>query len=193
MTERIYQTEEVKDLFAALVKVQAGLKHAKKKDNNPFYKSKYAGLTEVIDASRKLLTDNGLAITQFIDYETVDLRPILITQLNHVSGQWIRGYCPIIYNKQDPQVFGSGLSYSRRYNYMAIIGQAAEDEDDDGNAASDIKKKLPDLSAENFAKNKNKWKESISKGKSTNDLISILSTKYTVTDKQIEEIKSWQA
>ncbi len=76
---------------------------------------------------------------------------------------------------------------------MAIIGQAAEDEDDDGNAASDIKKKLPDLSAENFAKNKNKWKESISKGKSTNDLISILSTKYTVTDKQTAEIKSWQA
>ena len=76
---------------------------------------------------------------------------------------------------------------------MAIIGLAAEDEDDDGNAASGIKTKLPDLSDENFAKNKNKWKESISKGKSIDDLISILSTKYTVTDKQIDEIKSWQA
>ena len=31
MTERIYQTEEIKELSAALVKVQAGLKHAKKK------------------------------------------------------------------------------------------------------------------------------------------------------------------
>ena len=193
MTERIYQTEEIKELSAALVKVQAGLKHAKKKENNPFYKKKYAGLTEVIDASRKLLTDNGLAITQFIDYETVDLRPILITQLNHVSGQWIRGYCPIIYNKQDPQVFGSGLSYSRRYNYMAIIGLAAEDEDNDGNEASGIKPKLPELSSANFEKNKGKWKESISKGKSADDLVSILSTKYTVTDKQTAEIKSWQA
>ncbi len=201
MTERIYQTEEIKDLFAALVKVQAGLKHAKKKEDNPFYKSKYAGLPEVIDASRKLLTDNGLAISQSTDYETVDLRPVLITQLTHSSGQWIRGYYPIIYTKQDPQALGSALTYARRYAYMAIIGLAAEDEDDDGNAASGIKTKLPDgiktklpdLSAENFAKNKNKWKESISKGKSIDDLISILSTKYTVTDKQIDEIKSWQA
>lgn len=192
MTERIYQTEEVKDLFAALVKVQAGLKHAKKKDNNPFYKSKYAGLTEVIDASRKLLTDNGLAITQFIDYETVDLRPILITQLNHVSGQWIRGYCPIIYNKQDPQVFGSGLSYSRRYNYMAIIGQAAEDEDDDGNAASGIKKEsLPELSDAHIAKHKEKWIEAIKKSNDPDKLIAMISTKYTVSDKQKETIRSW--
>lgn len=193
MTERIYQTEEIKDLFAALVKVQAGLKHAKKKEDNPFYKSKYAGLPEVIDASRKLLTDNGLAISQSTDYETVDLRPVLITQLTHSSGQWIRGYYPIISTKQDPQALGSALTYARRYAYMAIIGLAAEDEDDDGNAASGIKTKLPDLSAENFAKNKNKWKEYISKGKSIDDLISILSTKYTVTDKQIDEIKSWQA
>ncbi len=193
MTERIYQTEEIKDLFAALVKVQAGLKHAKKKEDNPFYKSKYAGLPEVIDASRKLLTDNGLAISQSTDYETVDLRPVLITQLTHSSGQWIRGYYPIISTKQGPQELGSALTYARRYAYMAIIGLAAEDEDYDGNAASGIKTKLPDLSAENFAKIKNKWKESISKGKSIDDLISILSTKYTVTDKQIDEIKSWQA
>jgi hypothetical protein len=193
MTERIYQTEEIKDLFAALVKVQAGLKHAKKKEDNPFYKSKYAGLPEVIDASRKLLTDNGLAISQSTDYETVDLRPVLITQLTHSSGQWIRGYYPIISTKQDPQALGSALTYARRYAYMAIIGLAAEDEDDDGNAASGIKAKLPELSTENFSKNKEKWKESIKKGKSTGDLISILSTKYTVTDKHIEEIKSWQA
>lgn len=193
MTERIYQTEEVKDLFAALVKVQSGLKHAKKKDNNPFYKSKYAGLPEVIDASRNLLTDNELVVTQVTDYETVDLRPILVTQLTHASGQWIRGYYPIISTKQDPQALGSALTYARRYAYMAIIGLAAEDEDDDGNAASDIKTKLPELSVDNFTKNKEKWKESIKKGKTADDLISILSTKYTVTDKQIEEIKSWQA
>lgn len=193
MTERIYQTEEIKDLSAALVKVQAGLSHAKKKENNPFYKKKYAGLPDVIDASRKLLTDNGLAVTQVTNYDFVDMRPVLITQLTHSSGQWIRGYYPIVSVKQDPQSIGSAMTYARRYTYMAIIGLAAEDEDDDGNEASGIKPKLPELSSANFEKNKGKWKESISKGKSADDLVSILSTKYIVTDKQTAEIKSWQA
>ena len=40
---------------------------------------------------------------------------------------------------------------------------------------------------------KTNGKNLLAKGKSIDDLISILSTKYTVTDKQIDEIKSWQA
>ncbi len=193
MTERIFQTEEIKDLSAALVKVQAGLSHAKKKENNPFFKSKYAGLPDVIDASRKLLTDNGLAVTQVTNYDFVDMRPVLITQLTHSSGQWIRGYYPIVSVKQDPQSIGSAMTYARRYTYMAIIGLAAEDEDDDGNEASSPTKKLPELSSANFEKNKEKWRESIKNGKTSNDLIAILGTKYTVLDTQIAEIKSWQA
>lgn len=193
MTERIFQTEEIKDLSAALVKVQAGLSHAKKKENNPFFKSKYAGLPDVIDASRKLLTDNGLAVTQVTNYDFVDMRPVLITQLTHSSGQWIRGYYPIVSVKQDPQSIGSAMTYARRYTYMAIIGLAAEDEDNDGNEASSPTKKLPELSSVNFEKNKEKWRESIKNGKTSNDLIAILGTKYTVLDTQIAEIKSWQA
>ena len=193
MTERIFQTEEIKDLSAALVKVQSGLSHAKKKENNPFFKSKYAGLPDVIDASRKLLTDNGLAVTQVTNYDFVDMRPVLITQLTHSSGQWIRGYYPIVSVKQDPQSLGSAMTYARRYTYMAIIGLAAEDDDDDGNEASSPTKKLPELSSANFEKNKEKWKESIENGKTSNDLIAILGTKYTVLDTQIAEIKSWQA
>lgn len=193
MTERIFQTEEIKDLSAALVKVQAGLSHAKKKENNPFFKSKYAGLPDVIDASRKLLTDNGLAVTQVTNYDFVDMRPVLITQLTHSSGQWIRGYYPIVSVKQDPQSIGSAMTYARRYTYMAIIGLAAEDEDDDGNEASSPTKKLPELSSANFEKNKEKWRESIKNGKTSNDLIAMLGTKYTVLDTQIAEIKSWQA
>lgn len=193
MTERIFQTEEIRDLSAALVKVQAGLNHAKKKENNPFFKSKYAGLPDVIDASRKLLTDNGLAVTQVTNYDFVDMRPVLITQLTHSSGQWIRGYYPIVSVKQDPQSIGSAMTYARRYTYMAIIGLAAEDEDDDGNEASSPTKKLPELSSANFEKNKEKWRESIKNGKTSNDLIAILGTKYTVLDTQIAEIKSWQA
>ena len=41
-------------------------------------------------------------------------------------------------SKQDPQGYGSALTYARRYSLMACVGIAPED--DDGNAASHPKK-----------------------------------------------------
>ncbi len=43
-------------------------------------------------------------------------------------------------NKQDPQGYGSALTYARRYSLMAVCGIAPED--DDGNAASKPKKPM---------------------------------------------------
>jgi hypothetical protein len=53
----------------------------------------------------------------------------------HESGETIRGgklHVPA--SKQDPQGYGSALTYARRYSVMAACGIAAED--DDGNAAT---------------------------------------------------------
>jgi len=52
-------------------------------------------------------------------------------------------------------------------------------------------KLLPDLTAERFNKNKEGWKSSIESGKSSDELINILATKYTLSKEQKEEIKSW--
>jgi rhodanese-related sulfurtransferase len=57
------------------------------------------------------------------------------TVLLHESGESIRcGKLHVPAPKQDPQGYGSALSYARRYSLMAACGIAPED--DDGNHAS---------------------------------------------------------
>ena len=52
-------------------------------------------------------------------------------------------------------------------------------------------KSLPALTTERFAKNKSDWKSSIESGKSCDELINMLATKYTLSAEQINEIESW--
>jgi len=124
---------EIAKLALALIKVQSKLEHAKKNSENPFFKSKYADLATVIDASRKLLTDNGLAVTQLVGGGP-DVASVT-TMLVHESGEWLRDTVTGKPVKNDPQGIGSLITYLRRYSYQAIVGFSSE-EDDDGNAAS---------------------------------------------------------
>jgi len=122
----------IQDLTAALVKVQAAIKPAAKKSENPFFHSKYADLTEVWNACRDALTTNGLAVIQTTS-ESMD-GIVVVTTLAHVSGQWIRGKLLLKPVKPDPQGIGSCITYGRRYALAAIVGVCTDD--DDGAAAS---------------------------------------------------------
>ena len=108
---------------------------------NEFFKSKYADLASVIDAARNALSKNNLAVIQTT--QTINGELVLFTTLSHSSGEWIRGEYPIKPVKQDPQGFGSAMTYARRYAFSAITGIASED--DDGNAASQGKPMPPKL------------------------------------------------
>lgn len=130
-------SEKVDQIAAALTKVQRNLQPASKDATNPFFKSKYASLASVWENCRQLLALNDLAISQIM--ETVDGKPHLNTLLIHSSGQWLKSQMPITPKKQDPQSFGSALTYARRYGLSAIVGIVADD-DDDGNQASEIAK-----------------------------------------------------
>jgi hypothetical protein len=56
----------------------------------------------------------------------------------HESGEMLEcGKLHVPAAKQDPQGYGSALTYARRYSLMAACGIAPED--DDGNAASKVK------------------------------------------------------
>lgn len=125
------QSNETKDLFAALVKTQSKIKGALKDSSNPFYKSKYADLESVWEACRGPLIDNGLCVIQTTD--TDELGDYIVTTLGHSSGQWIRGKLRLTPVKQDPQAIGSAITYSRRYALAAIVGIIQVD--DDGESA----------------------------------------------------------
>ena len=133
---RSHCTEELGELFAALAKAQSMMPDAKTDSKNPFFKSKYADLSSIVKASRKALSENGLAVTQFIHdismphSEEVD--SFLFTRLGHVSGQWIESFIRVSPPKTDIQSLGSYLTYLRRYSYSAIVGVVASGEDDDG-------------------------------------------------------------
>ena len=128
------QSESIAELSTALAKAQSGMKAAVFNKTNPHFKNKYADLTAVLDAIRKPLADNGLAITQ-----TPEMRGeafCLVTRLCHSSGQWIAGEYPLP-AQATPQQLGSALTYARRYSLSAIACIAADEDDDAEGARKD--------------------------------------------------------
>ncbi len=118
-------------LVGALAKARAEFDAVTKNANNPFFKSKYADLSEVIGAITPALSANGLVVVQPIDQTENGL--LLRTQLYHVGGGVIESTFAIPENK-DIQKLGSAITYVRRYSLSSLIGVAPQD--DDGNAAA---------------------------------------------------------
>lgn len=144
-----YQSAEIKELTTALVKAQAKIKHAEKSANNPFFKSKYADLPAVIDAAKPHLLEAGISLVQLPDTDDTG-NAILMTQMTHISGQWMRSYYPVRPAKaNDPQALGSAMTYARRYAYCAMTGVTAIGEDDDGNLASNVNVKPESAASRN--------------------------------------------
>lgn len=123
-------TEDNKsDLYAALSAAQAEMGHAVAKDRtNPHFKSAYATLGAVLEVAMPVLSKHGFALLQYREGDN------LITELGHKSGQCVRTSYPLEPVKKDPQGWGSAMTYARRYQAMALLGLAPED--DDGNEAS---------------------------------------------------------
>jgi len=130
-------SETINELASALVAAQAEFSAVPKGSSNPFFKSKYAALPDVVASASPVLAKHGLAVTQSITFVNGSQGPIdaLNTTLLHKSGQFIEHAMILHLPKNDPQGQGSAVTYARRYAYMAILGLVADD-DDDGNAAT---------------------------------------------------------
>lgn len=133
------KSESIASLTQALVKVQSQLKGAKADSVNPFFKAKYASLSSVWEACRKLLADNELVVIQTTSVGD-EHKLIIDTTLAHSSGEWITGQLPMILNKEDPQGIGQAITYGRRYGLSAIIGICPEDDDAESTVSTQPKK-----------------------------------------------------
>ena len=124
-------------ISAALVKAQKQFGPALKTSTNPHFRSRYADLSACVEAVIDALNANGIALIQrTLPGEGVNVETVFI----HESGEQISsGPLHVPAAKNDPQGYGSALTYARRYSLMAACGIAPED--DDGNAASKPKKK----------------------------------------------------
>jgi hypothetical protein len=102
----------------------------KKDSTNPFFKSKYASLSNILDVIDIPLTESGLSFAQFPTDENG-----LTTILMHESGEYLESNYKMNPVKNDPQGVGSCITYQRRYALSAILGLNIDD-DDDGNHAT---------------------------------------------------------
>ena len=122
-----------KAIASAFVKAQADFGPALKTNTNPHFKSKYAGLDACVEAVIDALHKHGIGLMQrtLACKSGVTVETVFV----HSSGETISsGPLHVPASKNDPQGYGSALTYARRYSLMAACGIAPED--DDGNAAS---------------------------------------------------------
>jgi ERF superfamily len=127
-----------KSYSEALVAAIGELSNVAKTANNPYFKSKYAPLDAIIEATRPILNKHGLAVTQ---------QPIFMegtagveTTILHKGGYSTTSTLLLPLKDQSPQGVGSAITYARRYALAAVLGIASED-DDDGNVSTGLHKK----------------------------------------------------
>jgi hypothetical protein len=187
------KSDSIKELASALSKAQSEISNPKKNAANPFFKSRYSDLSEVINVSKPVLSDHGLSILQMpmfseniVSVETV---------LTHDSGEFISSTISMPVIKPDPQSIGSLISYCRRYAWAAFCGLAQED--DDGNAASGNHETQGqnELAWYNsFEADKEAMAKSIKDGKRTAEqIINNLCKTHKVSTKVREQIKQLEA
>lgn len=119
----------------ALVVAQGEMGDVIKSNSNPAFKTKYADLAAVIDATYPALQKAKIAVLQapsasFEGKALLSVETILL----HESGEYARNILTLKPSKDDPQGIGSAITYARRYALLSLCGVAPED--DDGNNAS---------------------------------------------------------
>lgn len=106
----------------------------KKNGDNPFHKSKYATLDNVIDTIEEPMREAGIGY-----YQTTEKEGLITTIYDLEDTKLaITGFLPFI-GATDMQKLGSAITYNRRYALVTMLG--LEQEDDDGNKASGYSQK----------------------------------------------------
>ena len=129
------KSDSIAELSKALAKFQANVKQPMKDKNNPFFKSKYVPLENVVEAITQEAPKHGLS---FVPWALNDEsgRVGVATMLMHESGEFIEfDAVHMKADKETAQGAGALISYLKRYSLSAVFG-ITSDQDDDGNSAS---------------------------------------------------------
>ena len=126
------KSESIDKLATALNKFQGEVANILKTSENPYFKSKYAKLEDILNEYRLIWTKHGLSISQHPVTDEQG-RIGVQTEVYHNSGEY-RIFPPfyLTLTKNDPQGGGSAITYARRYSLAAVLG--IQQEDDDGNS-----------------------------------------------------------
>lgn len=122
------KSDTIGKISAALVKAQSEMGSATKGASNPFFKSKFADLNSIREATLPVLNKHGISVLQ--PMTVVEGKQYIETTILHESGEYLGSLTEIVVAKQnDPQAAGSAQSYARRYGLQSFLCVAAEDDD----------------------------------------------------------------
>lgn len=135
-------SESTAKLNAAFAKAQAKFEAAVKGNVNPAFRSKYADVSSIIDATLEHLNSEGIAVKQHPSFEFKgegDSREAFVTVTTRLTfeGEWEESdlSLPAVQRDRfDAQSCGSSLTYACRYALQGIL--VVRREDDDANAAT---------------------------------------------------------
>lgn len=136
---KMRESNDIAQIAPALVRAQAAMENPLRnrsvqvRTQAGSYQFRYATLDRITDMTRRVLAENGLCILQPI--VSTERGPALVTRLLHESGQWMECEVALPPLGQNPQAFGSVVTYVRRYAISAMLN-IAPDEDDDANRAA---------------------------------------------------------
>jgi hypothetical protein len=163
----------MKTIYQKLAQAKKEIGAISKDSKNPFYKSKYFDINQLLHHVEPVLEKYGLMIMQpIIDGKVVSL--IIDVETGNDCRSEIK-----LNDERDPQKIGSQISYFRRYTLSSLLSLQAED--DDANKAS--KKEAPIVKPTFGAKAADA--EFLKGTKSTE-----LSKKYIITKEQITKFEN---
>jgi len=116
-----------------LFKLQQEIGKISKTATNPFFKSKYFDINQLLEQLQPLLEKHNLLVLQPL--VNVAMRPAIRTIIYDISKKETLIASEItLPDLPDPQKMGSAITYYRRYSLQSLLGLQAED--DDGNLGS---------------------------------------------------------
>ena len=123
-------SDSINEIATALAAAQAEIQNPSKSAENPFFKSKYADLAEVLNVVRPAFTKHNLSVVQ-MPFTSESGQIGVTTMISHSSGQWMQGEValPLQVNKNINQDAVSSVTYLRRCSLSAACGVAQEDTD----------------------------------------------------------------
>lgn len=129
----IRTSNKLTNLLPALINFHKKLDSIEKSSANPFFKSSYSTIDNILEHIKPILADNGLCLYQAIidgDEGHVSIKTILF----HESGEFIEtDSVPFPVDKRNIQATMSSISYIRRYTINSICNLAFKDDDKDAN------------------------------------------------------------
>ena len=113
----------MKTIYSKLASAKGEIGAISKDSKNPFFKSKYFDINQLLHHVEPLLLKNGLVVLQPI------INNCVVSQIIDIdNGEKVESELKLP-ELTDPQKIGACISYYRRYSLSSLLSLQAEDED----------------------------------------------------------------